>query len=401
MILGLSEQEARDNIMKTIKIKTTKNFLQSAIQLSFAAMTATAAMTLIISPNLVQGANDGYDGYGTDTPTDTGTTDDGYTNTDTPEAAHQPVTEEEKAIVETQETEQEAVADAILRKTVNTSVRTTVSHIKSLSARSREFSIANADYAQYSGLNAGSSISGMAGWLTIPYSDFEDSSFSNNASNFDGKSINYLTGLDVVVNTRLALGGSLGYEKSEVTFKNLSKTDTRGWFGTVYGAYNYDQATAYVITGFGNGKNSPTGAGSYDSKSAFISAGGMKDFELSTNLALNVDLGYTYAESDSDSYVSGSLIVTPDDTILSQVHINAEIAKVLKWGEVYGVAESKFDLHDDDDAQHDNGSFGMDLGLGVRFKANDAFSGDVSVKKMVARKDEENVTVTATIRYQY
>jgi len=207
--------------------------------------------------------------------------------------------------------------------------------------------------------------------------------------------------LDVVLNTRLALGGSLGYEKSEVTFKNLSKTDTRGWFGTVYGAYNYDQATAYVITGFGNGKNSPTNASSYDSKSAFITAGGMKDFELDTNLALNVDLGYTYAKSDSDSYVSGSLIINPEDTILSQVHVNAEVAKILEWGEVYGLAESKFDLRDDDDALHDNGSFGMDLGLGVRFNANQDFSGDVSVKKMFARKDEENVTITASIRYQY
>ncbi|MFK5985556.1 MAG: autotransporter outer membrane beta-barrel domain-containing protein [Pseudomonadota bacterium] len=369
-----------------MKIKSKKNLLQTAIQLSFAALTATAAMTLIISPNLVQGAIDGYnnDGYGSDN-------------------VRPPETPEEEAEVKRQETEQEAVSDAILRKNVSTTVRTTISHIKQLHARTNEFSIANAAYAQYStsGLNAGSSVSGMAGWLTIPYSDFEDSSFTNNNSNFDGKSINYLAGMDLVLNTRLALGASLGYEDSEITFKNGSTTDTDGWFGTVYGAYNFSEVTAYLIAGYGSGENAPSNASSYDSDSHFITGGAMKDFGIGTNLALNLDAGYTYAESDSDSYASNGLIITPDGTILSQLHVNAEVAKIMEWGELYGLAETKFDLHDDDNALHDNGSFGMDLGLGIRFNANEAISGDVNVKKMFARKDEENVTITATIRYQF
>jgi hypothetical protein len=355
--------------------------LQKILHFCFSLAIVFVALTLSMSPNLVQGALDSYNSYYDDSrPEET------------------PVEE-----VERKETEQEAVQDAILRKTIDTNVRTTITHIKLLSNRKREFSIANANYAQYStsGLNAGNTVSGIAGWLTIPYSDFKDNSFTDNLSNFDGKSINYIAGMDMVVNTRLALGVSLGYEDSEIKFNDSSKTDTHGLFGTLYSAYNFSDYTAYIIGGYGTGENNPTNTKGYDSSSFSLTGGALADFELARNISLNVDASYTYAESTSDSYISNNLLISPDDTILSQLHLNFELARIMEWGEFYGLLGSRFDLYDDDDDAHDNGRYAVDLGIGTRFYANEVFSGDISIKKMFLRKNEENVTITFGVRYQF
>ncbi len=377
-----------------MKIILNKKLLQSAIQFSFACFTATAAITLIVSPNIVQGAIDGYDDC------------DGYDCQAPPideEKPRPPITEEEKKVVEEQESEQEAVSEAVLRQTISTTVRTTTSHVKALSGGKNRFSIANADYANYknSGLNAGSSISGMAAWLTLPYSNYKDNAFTNKGSRFDGHTMNYLAGMDYVVNAQTAVGASIGYEDTNISFNNGSSTDTDGWFGTLYGAYNFSEATAYLIAGYGSGKADPSGAESYDSNSNFITAGAMKDFELSKNLFLNLDTSYTYAESESDDYSKNGLIISPDGAIISQINVNAELANATNWGEFYGLAETKFDLYNDDDDLYDNGDFGMNLGLGVRFNASQAITGDINVKSLVVGKDQENYTITASFRYQF
>ncbi len=103
---------------------------------------------------------------------------------------------------------------------------------------------------------------------------------------------------------------------------------------------------------------------------------------------------------DTDSYTNSLLYrVESQSSYISEIYVNTEIAQTISWGEYYGSVGTRFDFSNDDD--YDNGDIGVDLGVGVRFNAADNLSGEIGVTKLFLQTDEEDVTVSANVRYQF
>ena len=258
------------------------------------------------------------------------------------------------------------------------------------------------------GLSAGDSSAGYAIWYTPSYSDFENNGAVKVGGDYDGTLTTHLFGVDAVLNSDMVFGATLGYETNDTKFDNNSKSDADGYIFALYGAYNVSSAaTLYLNAGMINQDNDlddySTGAlatGDFDSDTLFANIGVMRTMDLGDDTYLTMDGSYSYADTESDSYTDSlSRRIDSSKSYISEFYVNSELAKGASWGEYFGTVGVRFDLTSD--SEYDNGDIGVDLGMGVRFNPTDNITGDVAIKKLFLQKDEENVTISANIRYEF
>jgi outer membrane autotransporter protein len=304
------------------------------------------------------------------------------------------------------------VADSSVKATtsavIDHVVSTVTNHVRMLGGATGAFNVVNSkNYA--AGISAGDSSTGYAIWFTPSYSDFENNGGKKVGLDYDGDLTTVLVGFDAVINKNLVFGATIGYEDSNSDFDNNSKADSDGYVGAIYGAYNFSQATAYLNTGFifqdndlddySLGPNTLS-KGSFDSDTYFVNIGVMRSTQLSNDWIYTIDGSYSYADTETDSYTDSlARRIKSTSSYLSEIMVNSEVAKVTDWGEYYGTVGVGFDLQDDND--YNNGDIGVDLGLGLRFNPSDNLTGEISVKKLFLKKDEEDVTYSANLRYEF
>ncbi|MCW8929722.1 MAG: autotransporter outer membrane beta-barrel domain-containing protein [Gammaproteobacteria bacterium] len=305
----------------------------------------------------------------------------------------------------------------VLRKKINHVRSTYTDHIKTLYKTGR-FSLARANYAE-NGLNAGDTMTGVAFWFTPSYTSIKNTAMISNDSNFTGNQDSYLFGADVLLSPKLLVGGLVGYETSDTDSSDNSKTDSDGYVISAYAAYNFDSGfTAYGHIGYNSSDTdiedrSIFGSvasfdGDYDSNNHFLGFGVMRSSELESGLKFTMDLGYNYAYTSSDSY-DATLSIDPsvtnrmnlDSSNISEFLLNTELAQSKSWGEYYGTVGAILDLSNNDDSVSDDGDFGMNAGIGLRFNASEKLLGEISYNKVFLWDGHNDYTVSANVRYDF
>ncbi len=310
----------------------------------------------------------------------------------------------------------ENINQDILRKKINHVRHTYSDHIKTL-YKTGQFSLARADYS-VKGLNAGDSSTGMALWFTPTHTSIKNTAMISHGSRFTGNQDSYLFGVDMVINTNVLVGGLIGYETSDTESNDKSESDSDGYVISAYAAYNFDSGfTAYGHLGYDSSNTDiedrtifgslASFDGDYDSNTHFFGFGVMRSSRLANGLNFTMDLGYNYAYTDSDTYLA-KLSIDPgarnkikvDSETISEFLLNTELAQPQSWGEYYGTIGAIFDFSDQDNFT-DEGTIGLNAGVGLRFNASDDLLGEVSYSKGFLRKGHNDYTISANVRYEF
>jgi Autotransporter beta-domain len=299
-------------------------------------------------------------------------------------------------------------------------VKTVVSAIKNRikSSISSSLSQVSQSKASTSGLNAGDSMGGTALWFNPSYTKIDDTTAVNAGSHFDGKTKSLLVGADFNLSEKMVAGALIGYENAETDSNNGGDTDANGFIISAYGGMNLDAGfTAYADVGYSNMdtdikdrtilSNFTTGAGlfstgSYDTETFFIGAGIMRSSTVFTDMILTGDVGYHYGNSESDSYIDNfNNSIDPGNSTMSLVNFDMELAQPTGWGEYFATAGAELDLAASENANIQEGTFGVNLGAGLRFSPSDNLNGEVGITKQFIKQGHRDYTISAMLRYSF
>ncbi len=306
-----------------------------------------------------------------------------------------------------QEEAVESVSQVQTRATTNAITSSVVGRIRAIGAGLARLSVPTTDTT---GVPGGNGELGLGVWLDGSYTRIEQ---DRTGEVFDGNSYVGLIGVDYRLTERALVGAALGVESSDITLVSSSgELDTKGFSGTVYGAYQVaDTITVSILGGYAGIDNdieeSQLGSrvtGDYDSQ-RLLTGGNIGFFKAYDRLEFLTDFGVTYTHEWFDTYTASSgLQVLPPNSRLAQLSGGLEVAYAFDVAVPFVTATVSHDVFTSRDVDSNGDEIdetGVNLGGGIRVPINDWVEGGILGNAELGRAKEETYTVSASLRMRF
>jgi outer membrane autotransporter protein len=275
-----------------------------------------------------------------------------------------------------------------------------------------------------SGVMAGDLLgSGWGIWASYSFSDFES---RNRIAPYDGDIHSVLFGIDRLFADRLVLGLAGGYETTHTdTFYNAGGQKTDGVTVAPYAAFLINEYFSIDASGgysWLNNKTNRVHPGSFARLAADFDSGrwfamtNLNAVYTTGNWTLGGRTGFLYAKENQEGYTEtggvGARTVDRRKVSIAQYIVGADIGYAFGAFEPYALFNYRYDISSRDGrdagglpdatgATRADDRDEFEVGVGVRYFGRQGLSGGVEWFKTLGRKQFDNHSVMATLRFDF